>query len=97
MKNSAAHTTNCGGAHYKKCLMIIKTNPVVTRTDLCGPPPRLSKICYNNGVKRRNNLNPTMKEFSLLRLYTTAVAAGANKGLWPGLSFSQLEKWFKPH
>ena len=38
MKNSAPDNAKCGGGHYKKCMMIIKTNPVVTRTELCGPP-----------------------------------------------------------
>ena len=36
MKNSARH--KCRGAHYKKSMMIIKTNPVVTGTELCGLP-----------------------------------------------------------
>ena len=81
MRNSAPHNTKCGGAHYKKCLMIIKTNPVVTRTELCGSPVEKDLLQWGQA---ENNLNPTMKEFQLLWLYTTAAGSqGFNKGLCP--------------
>ena len=59
-EKSAPHNTKCRGAHYKKCLMIIKTNPVVTRTELCGSRVEQDLLQWGQAG---NNLNPTMKEF----------------------------------
>ena len=60
MRNSAGLTTKHRGGHYKKSVMIIKTNPVVTRTELCGSPVEKDLLQWGQA---ENNLNPTMKEF----------------------------------